>query len=382
MATTARQQQHDVFELPQLDVRGLARRAGPPAAAVAVAAGALVLVGGPMRTFADALSRAVDADPRWVVLGAAFELLSFAGYVALLWLVAGRVTERIDARRAVEVTLGGAAATRLLPTAGAGGAALTLWSLRRTGIGTRQAARTLLTFLVVLYAVFLGAIATSGALIALGATGAGGPLTLSAVPALAATAGILIPLALGLRRPAPGGGRVRRGAVLLGDATADAIALVRSGDPRLLGAFAWWLFDAAVLYAMLDAFGTPPALAVVVLAYFVGQVGNTIPVPGAVSGGIVGVLLAFGVEADLAVISVLAYRAIAIWIPAPVGLLALTNLRRTLSRWAHEDGHGTGSMGGSPNWGNTPVSANQVIPATASPSSVSTISPQGLPSCR
>ena len=88
---------------------------------------------------------------------------------------------------------------------------------------------------------------------------------------------------------------------------------------------------------MLSAFGAPPALAVVVLAYFVGQVGNTLPVPGAVSGGIVGVLLAFGVAPDLAVVSVLAYRAIAIWVPAPIGLLALSSLRRTLARWAGED---------------------------------------------
>src|SRR5436305_3892627 len=322
--------------LPQLDVRALARRAALPAALVAVAAGAVVVAGGPLRTFADALHRALAADPRWVAAGALFEVLSFAGYVALLSLVAGRATRRIDARRAIEVTLGGAAATRLLPTAGAGGAALTLWALRRTGMGHRTAARTLLTFLVLLYAVFLGSIAASGALIALGAVPVHGPLTLSALPAAGAAAGILVALALGVRRPRAGAGRLRRGARLLGDATADAIALVRGADPRLLGAIAWWLFDAAVLRAMLQAFGTPPALAVVVLAYFVGQVGNTIPVPGAVSGGIVGVLLAFGVSPDLAVVSVLAYRALAIWIPAPVGLLALTSLRRTLARWARE----------------------------------------------
>ena len=63
------------------------------------------------------------------------------------------------------------------------------------------------------------------------------------------------------------------------------------------------------------------------LAYFLGQVGNTIPIPGAVSGGLVGALLAFGVDADLAIVSVLAYRAIAIWLPAPIGLVALSALR-------------------------------------------------------
>ena len=69
-------------------------------------------------------------------------------------------------------------------------------------------------------------------------------------------------------------------------------------------------------------------------AYFVGQAGNTVPIPGAVSGGIVGVLLAFGVDADIAIVSVLGYRSVAIWLPAPIGLVALTSLRRTLARWA------------------------------------------------
>ena len=62
-------------------------------------------------------------------------------------------------RESTQITLGGAAATRLLPTAGVGGAAVTLWSLRRAGLGGRGAARTLLTFLVLLYSVFLGSIA-------------------------------------------------------------------------------------------------------------------------------------------------------------------------------------------------------------------------------
>jgi hypothetical protein len=52
----------------------------------------------------------------------------------------------------------------------------------------------------------------------------------------------------------------------LGGAVRDAIALRRSGDRRLLGAPAWWGFDAAVLWAMLNAFGAPPAIAVIVLA--------------------------------------------------------------------------------------------------------------------
>jgi hypothetical protein len=50
----------------------------------------------------------------------------------------------------------------------------------------------------------------------------------------------------------------------------------------------------------------------------------------------VGVLLAFGVETDLALAAVLAYRSIAIWLPAPIGLVALGALRKTITRWGSE----------------------------------------------
>jgi uncharacterized membrane protein YbhN (UPF0104 family) len=343
------------FVLPALDVRALARRAAVPGALAAVAATAVVIAGGPLHAFADALGRALDADPRWVAGAAVFELLSFVGYVALLWLVGSRATPRLGFRASGYVTLGGAAATRLLPTGGVGGAALTIWAFRRAGLGARGATRTLLAFLVLLYAVFLGAIALAGGAIALGFAPADGPLALSAGPAAAAALAIAAGLALAARSrtlapdapasaSAPASSRLARVRAAVGDTPAaigtgvrDAIALVRSADIRLLGAFAWWGFDAAVLWAMLHALGAPPSFAVIVLGYFVGQVANTIPIPGAVSGGMVGVLLAFGVEPDLALASVLAYRAIAIWLPAPIGLAALNGLRRTTATWTAED---------------------------------------------
>jgi uncharacterized membrane protein YbhN (UPF0104 family) len=322
------------FSLPALDVRALARRAALPAA-VAFAVGAvLVFAGGPLEAFADALRRAVDADPRWVAAAAAFELLSFTGYVALLWVVGGRASSRIGARESVQITLGGAAATRLLPTAGVGGAALTLWALKRSGLSTGRATRALFAFLVLLYSVFLSSIAVTGTLLAVQGEGS---LMLTALPAAGAVLGIILPLVAATVRPVAGAGRMYTGVTVFGGAVRDAIGHLRSGDPRLVGAVAWWAFDMAVLLAMLNAFGAPPALEIVVLAYFVGQVGNTIPIPGAVSGGIVGTLLAFGVQADLAIVSVLAYRSVAIWLPAPIGLLALSGLRRTIARWGAED---------------------------------------------
>ena len=189
---------------------------------------------------------------------------------------------------------------------------------------------------MLLYAVFLLSIAVAGGLIAVGlGGGSGGHVALAAGASLGATLAMGLAVAAALTKPREGG-RIAGAAASLGNGVRDAAAFLRQADGRLLGAPIWWAFDAAVLYGMLNAFGAPPAVAVVVLGYFVGMVANTIPLPGAVSGGMVGVLLAFGVEADLALASVLSYRALAIWLPAPVGLAALGGLRRTVARWTAE----------------------------------------------
>ena len=305
--------------LPALDLRAVARRLAIPAALAGGAVVAVVLAGGKVHAFADAVGRVLGVNPGWAILGIAFECVSLIGYAALLSLVAGNATDRIGARESAQITLAGAAATRLLPTAGAGGAALTLWSLRRAGLSSRVATRTLLAFLVVLYSVFLIAIVLAGTALAAGLARSSEPLALGAVPAGLA----LLAIAIAPR--------------LLGAAVADACQLVRSANPRLIGAIVYWGFDAAVLWATLHAFGTPTALPVIALAYFVGQVANTLPIPGAVSGGIAGVLIAFGVPAGLALPSVLAYRAIAVWLPTPAALAAVPGLRNTVCRWARED---------------------------------------------
>src|SRR3954452_5033198 len=180
--------------LPALDLRVLARRAALPAAVAVAAVAVLLLAGGPLHAFTDALRRAVEADPRWVLAAVGFEIVSFSGYIALLWLVGERAPPRMDLRASAQVTLAGAAVPRLLPTGGAGGVALTLWALRRTGLEARAATRTLLTFLVLLYAVFLLAIVVSGGLLLVGLGGAGGHILIAG----AATGGALVAIGLAL----------------------------------------------------------------------------------------------------------------------------------------------------------------------------------------
>ena len=295
----------------------------------AAVAAVLTLTGGPMRELTQAFERALHADWGWVVAGIGFEALSFAGYVALFWLVAGGATDRIRARQSAEISLSGAAATRLLPTGGLGGVALTLWALARAGLPARGAVRSLLTFLVVLYAVFMGALAVAGVLLVTGASDGQGPVALAAIPALFGAGVILTALRLG-----------RSGETAIGEAVRGAVGVVRTADPRLLGALAWWGFDLAVLAATFHALGTPPPAAVLVLAYFTGAIANTIPLPGLVAGGTTGILLAFGVDASLALPAVFAYRAIALWLPAVLGAVAMTGLRRTAALWAEDHREG------------------------------------------
>src|SRR5262249_15479120 len=207
-----------------------------------------------------------------------------------------------------------------------------------------------LAFLVVLYSVFLGSVLLSGTALAFGLVTNHGPVELGAISAAVAAFGIGAALALASNRRVEGDAgkdapdvdqlrsRIKVSAHLVADAVHDALGLIRLGDARLAGAVAYWAFDAAVLWAMLHAFGSPPVLPVIVLAYFVGQAANTLPIPGSVSGGIAGVLIAFGVTPALAVPAVLAYRPCAVWPPPPAAIAAVPALRTPPARGRRESG--------------------------------------------
>ena len=76
------------------------------------------------------------------------------------------------------------------------------------------------------------------------------------------------------------------------------------------------------------------------VAYFVGMLANTLPLPGGVGGvdgGMVGALIAFGVEPELALIAVLAYRGFAFWLPILPGAVAYLGLPPPVAGWERED---------------------------------------------
>jgi uncharacterized membrane protein YbhN (UPF0104 family) len=181
------------------------------------------------------------------------------------------------------------------------------------------------------------------------------PFAITVVPAMFGAIAIAATLAVSLLpvdldrlvgRWRGGSGRLGRLAQRLATAPATAasgvrtaIELVRTRRPYLLGAIAWWGFDIAVLWACFHAFGASPPKAVIVMSYFVGMLANTLPLPGGiggVDGGMIGASVAFGVNAEVAVVAVLAYRGLAFWLPTLPGAIAYLQLRRTVSRWRAE----------------------------------------------
>lgn len=322
----------ETLALPRLQVSP--RRLVAGVAGVAAVVAIVVLAGSPLQTFSHALSRAASADPLLLALAVAAEVASFAGYAALTWLVLSRITPRITPAVSAQLTLAGTAVNRLLPTAGLGGIGLALWTLRRAGLPGRRATAALLTFLVVLYAVFLTGVILAGVETLTGGAG-DAPLWVGAAPVAFGVAAIATGLWIAALGPDrfTGDGRLRSGAHTLAVSVRGAIAVVRSRDLRLAGALAWWGFDLAVLAAALAALGDAPPLGVIALAYFAGTIANTIPIPGAVASGLTGILLLCGVPADLALPAVLTYRAVSLWIPIPIGALAFVGLRRTTATW-------------------------------------------------
>jgi uncharacterized protein (TIRG00374 family) len=302
----------------------------------------------------DTWNRLQHGNGWWLALAAVLEGFSFLGYIVLFRGVFIRGESRIGWRASYEITMAGLAATRLFASAGAGGIALTAWALRRSGMEPRTVATRMVAFMAVLYAVFMLTLVICGLGLYFGVFPGGSSFALTMVPAIfgAGVIGIFLIVSL-----VPGdfdrlvarwthGGRVgnlvRRVAALPAAAATgirNAIELVRERDLSLLGGVAWWGFDISVLWSCFHAFGGGPPTAVIVMAYFIGQLGNVLPLPGGiggVDGAMIGAFSAFGVSGSLAVVSVLAYRAFAFWLPTLPGAVAYLQLRRTVHHWRDE----------------------------------------------
>ncbi|MEA2311879.1 MAG: putative heme transporter [Solirubrobacteraceae bacterium] len=300
--------------------------------------------------------RVENGSPWWLALALAFGVGMFAGYVGMfrgIFLRAG--ANRIGWQASYQITMAGLAASRIFAAGGAGGLVLTAWALRRSGMPRRLVADKTLTFLILTYLPYMGALIVCGFGLNFGLFSGTAPFGLTVVPAMVAVvltalgvATVLVPTDLQRRLDGFAGrrGRLARVAQKLANAPAaasagmrDALAHLRHPDPALAGAILFWGFQVAVLWAAFRAFGAAPPLAVLTMAFFVGMFGNLLPMPGGVGGvegGMIASLAAFDIEAGQAVVAVLVFRAVTFWLPMVPGVVAYFQLRRTVERWRQE----------------------------------------------
>ena len=240
--------------------------------------------------FSSTAHRIESGDTWWIAIGVLLEICSFAGYVVLFRAVFVRDPSPIGWSESYQITMAGSAATRLFAAAGAGGIALTAWALRRSGMEARLVACRMVAFMVLLYVVYAAAVLLHWIGMGTGLLPGEGSFALTIVPAVVAAllfalAGAMALLPGDIERRlarwaaglgAPGALVGKRGdrAGAGGSGVRTAIGLVRERDPGLLGAPAWWGFDICVLWAVFHAFGSAPPFTVILMADFLGMVGN------------------------------------------------------------------------------------------------------------
>lgn len=301
----------------------------------ALVAGLLLAVPG-LRSVADRIG---DANFAWVLAGIGFELLSCVGYVVMFVLVFGRLGDHLSTR----LSLAELAVNAVVSASGLGGIVLGAWVLRSKGLSVEHVARRSVVLFILASAVNVVAVVAIGIPMWLGLLPGSTDSLLTLAPAAAAIALIVATLGIAAwagtaaaRASRGSHGRLAVGLQALSDGVWDVLKLIRRHDPRLLGAIGYWLFDTLVLYACLLAYGQTPSFWVVAMAYLVGMLANSVPIPGgfvAVEGGLVGMLVLFGLRpASLVLAAVITYRAIALWVPSLIGSVAFLSIRRDIGK--------------------------------------------------
>ena len=304
----------------------------------------------------DAVEKIEGGSWPWFAVAVGFNVLAFGAYVALFRGVIGENLVRLQWRESYQITMAGLAASRLLSAGGAGGVVLSYWALRKAGMRRPEAARRMVAFIVLLYAVYAIAVILFGVLLRTGVLPGDAPVSVTVIPA--AIAGVLFVLAILIalipgdlrgRLTFDGKGRLGRMAVRLSSVPATASSGIhttmefvrhpRKGALALGGAIGYWAANIGILWASFMAFDESVPLGVIVMGFFVGMVGNLIPDPagvGGVDGGLIGAFVIFGTPASTVIAAVLVYRLIAFWMPLPPGVVAFLQLRRTVARWDSE----------------------------------------------
>jgi uncharacterized membrane protein YbhN (UPF0104 family) len=288
----------------------------------------------------DGIGAALEtARPGPLVVGLGVEVLSELGFVLAFLLVMdpdGRLfCQRRVGRHIAWTELGGG---MLLPAGAAGGPGIAAWALHKVGMAGEVIAERSLVLLFLNSAVDFVVVIVVGVGLYLGVlTGSTDP-ALTILPAGIALVVIVLVLLVPrvflpvARRSSAQHPKVAIVFETLARGVTGTVAEFRDHDWRLIGAVAYWAFDNSVLYLALTAVGHPPPVGVVVMAYVVGALGGSVPIPAGLGSiaGMAGILVAFGMHPGPATAAVLLYQAISIGVAVVGGAIAYLLLRGNL----------------------------------------------------
>ena len=291
----------------------------------------------------DTWHRIRTGDPVWLVVAGVLTFGMFGGYVLQFH---GTYRAGLAWRESLQITMAALAASRILSAGGAGGLVLQSWALRRAGLEAREVADRTVGFIVLQYLVYTLAVVVFGCALYFGVLAGSAPFSMTLLPAILAFAVTAAGLSLGFVPPdlqkRLSDSRLKRLATLPASASGGiriALARLRRPDYTVAGALAFWAFQIAVLWASFEAFGDAPPVAVLIVGFFVGMLGNLLPLPGGiggVDGGMIGAFAAFGMDSGLALVAVLTFRGFTFWLPTIPGVIAFLALRRTVEHWRND----------------------------------------------
>jgi uncharacterized membrane protein YbhN (UPF0104 family) len=307
-------------------------------------------------TLNQALTSLKHVSWKWVVGAIVLEALSETGFVVSWRRIVDpdKVLQR-DGRgwrmdqRVAWAQLGGGL---LVPGGSLGGMGVGGWILHRFGMPTAQIAERQFNLSFLNTAIDAVALVVFGVGLAAGVFVGEDNLLLTLLPAALAASGIAAALLISPRasdyanRLGAKHAKIARLITTLAEAVNDTKRVVsqRGGIPTVLGSVAYLGFDLLILWlALLAVHAHPtPGFAIVVMAYIIGALGGSLPLPASVGtiGGIAGMLIVYGVHHNPAVAAVLLHQAIGLIVPLAGGTIAYVIIRRELGPIGHHSGSG------------------------------------------
>jgi uncharacterized membrane protein YbhN (UPF0104 family) len=292
-----------------------------------------------------ALHALEHASWEWVLALLALEVLSETGFV-FAWsrivdpdnVLARDGRGRRTDERVAWTQLGGGL---LLPGGSWGGIGAGALILHRFGMPTKLIAERQFNLSFLNTSIDALALVVFGVGLATGTLNGEGNLLLTLLPA-ALAGGAIAAVVLLAPRAGAAANRVKvkhakiGGAITtLAAAVEDTKQLFRRGAwTPTLGAIAYLGFEVIVLWCAFRAVHASPVpgFPIVVMAYIIGALGGSIPLPAAAGtiGGVAGMLIVYGVAHNTALAAVLLHQAIGLLVPVIGGAVAYTILRHRL----------------------------------------------------